>query len=98
VAEFDRAGKARALLNDPIFQESFSSVADAIHKAWEQTATHEKEQLHELKLMLAVVKNVRKSIEAVALEGKTELHRLSQPTFLGDLKDAYGRARERIRR
>lgn len=83
--QFDRQGKARALLNDPLFQESFKTVEDAIHKAWADTATYKKDQLHELKLMLAVVKNVRKSIEAVAREGKTELHRAKQPTFLGDL-------------
>ncbi len=98
MAEFDRAAKARSLLNDPIFQEAFSTVTQSIHKAWEETATYKHEQLHELKLMLAVVKNVRKSIEAIALEGKTELHRLNAPTFLGDLKEAYGRARERTRR
>lgn len=95
MAEFDRAGKARALLNDPIFQEAFSSVEESIHKAWADTATYKRDQLHELKLMLSVVKNVRKSIEAVAQEGKTELHRVNQPSFLGDI---YARARERIRR
>lgn len=85
MSEFDRAGKARALLNDPIFQEAFSTVEQSIHKAWAETATYKKDQLHELKLMLSVVKNVRKSIEAVAREGKQGLHRERQPTFLGDL-------------
>ena len=98
MADFDRAGKARALLNDPIFQEAFTTVEQSIHKAWAETATYKRDQLHELKLMLSVVKNVRKSIEAIALEGKTELHRINQPSFLGDLKEAYGRARERTRR
>lgn len=98
MADFDRAGRARALLNDPLFQEAFKTVTDSIHKAWEETATYKRDHLHELKLMLSVVKNVRKSIEAIALEGKTELHRVNQPTFLGDLKDAYERARERTRR
>lgn len=95
MADFDRAGRARALLNDPLFQEAFETVEQSIHKTWAETPTYKKDQLHELKLMLSVVKNVRKSIEAVALEGKAELHRNRQPTFLGDI---YARATERIRR
>lgn len=85
MSDFDRAGKARALLNDPIFQEAFQTVERSIHDAWAATATYKKDDLHELKLMLSVVKNVRKSIEAVAREGKHELHRARQPTFLGDI-------------
>ena len=95
MSDFDRPGRARALLNDPLFQEAFATVEKSIHDAWAQTATYKKEQLHELKLMLSVVKNVRKSIEAIAREGKTELHRVKQPSFLGDI---YAAARDRIKR
>jgi hypothetical protein len=86
MSDFDRAGKARALLNDPIFQEAFKSVEDAIHRAWAQTPPQKKDQAHELRLMLAALGNVKKSVERVAREGKAELVRSTKPTFLGDLK------------
>jgi hypothetical protein len=93
LSDFDRAGKAKALLADPLFNEAFKSVEDAIHKAWSETATHKKDQLHELRLMLAALKNVRKSVEAVAREGKAELHRSKQPTFLGEIRESWNKPR-----
>jgi hypothetical protein len=95
MADFDRPAKAKALLESPLFIEAFSTVEKAIHDKWAETPTSRHEELHELRLMLSALKNVRKSVEAVAAEGKTQLHREKQPTFLGDL---YDRTVERIRR
>jgi hypothetical protein len=89
--KFDRPGKARALLADPLFIEAFETVENAIHEKWAETATYKKDELHELKLMLSVVKNVRKSIEAVAREGKSELHRAKQPSFLGEIREIWNK-------
>ena len=74
------------MLNDPIFNEAWGKVEKAIHEAWADSPTSKQADHHEYKLMLSVLKNVRKSIEGVAREGKAELYRVKQPTFLGDLK------------
>jgi hypothetical protein len=86
MTEFDRSGKAKALLENPLFLEAFQTVEAAIHDKWASIPTHNEKAAHELKLMLSVLKNVRRAVEKVAQEGrKPELRLVSQRTVLGDL-------------
>lgn len=87
----DRPAKARRLLEDPVFQEAFAGVEKAIHEKWAGTPLRDKDGAHELRLMLKLLRDVRKNIERVAQEGKSELYRSKEPTFLGDL--IHGRKR-----
>lgn len=77
--------KAKALLSDPLFVEAFDTVEKAIHDKWAATPLRDKEGAHELKLMLKLLKDVRRNVEKVASEGKSELHRSKDRVILGDI-------------
>jgi hypothetical protein len=85
VSQFDRPGKAAALLRDPIFIEAFELEERAIVEAWRSCPLRDKEGAHELRVMLQLLGKVRSNVEHAAREGKAAQHRLKQPTYLGDL-------------
>lgn len=89
MSSFDRPGRANVLLHDPLFVEAFETVEKAIHDKWAATPIRDTDGAHELKLMLKLLKDVKLSIEKVALEGKAELHRAKQPSFLGDITNSW---------
>lgn len=64
------ANKASRLLNDVVFLMAFDGVRQAILLNMENCSVSDKEGLHELKLMLKLLKDLKANIEAFVADGK----------------------------
>lgn len=68
--DLDRGARAQAIYDNPLYQESFDLVRQAIHEQWEATPVRDHEGAHELKLMLKLLGDVRANLERVIADGK----------------------------
>lgn len=68
--EVQRGDMATAVLENPIYAESWESVRNGIIAAWENAPIRDKEGQNELKLMLKVLTDVRKTVEQTMQTGK----------------------------
>lgn len=68
--QLDRGIKAERLLADPLLQEAFKSVSDAIHQTWEDAPLRDTQAAHELKLMLKLLGDVKSVFERSVEDGK----------------------------
>jgi hypothetical protein len=82
----DRATKAKALLDDPDLQSAFDDVRQAIFKAIEGCPLRDQEGLHEYRLMLKLLNDLRANLEQRVRDGKIVAFRLKEekPSFLGE--------------
>lgn len=78
--ERDRGAKAEKLLKDPILDEAFSLVRNAIIERWEATPMRDRDGAHELKLMLKLLGDVRANLEQAVADGKLAAAELKQQT------------------
>jgi len=74
----DRAKHAERILNDPMVIEAFEGVEKAIHKLWSDAPIRDRDGLHELKLMLKLLRDVKASFEQSVNTGKAAVHRLEE--------------------
>ena len=82
--DINRAQQAKHLLDNPIYQESFKSVRDAIVKAWSDAPIRDVDGQHELKLMLKLLTDLENNIVRVVNDGKIaqiEIERQKKPLF-----------------
>lgn len=86
--QLDRATKAKALLEDPELASAFADVRQAIFSAIEGCPLRDQEGLHEYRLMLKLLNDVRANLEQRVRDGKIVAFRLKEekPSFLGDKK------------
>lgn len=77
-SDLDRANRAKAILNNPTYQESFDLVRQAILEQWEATPVRDREGAHELKLMLKLLSDVRANLDRAIADGKLAAHELEQ--------------------
>jgi hypothetical protein len=75
-SDLDRAARAKAILDNPTFQESFDLVRQAIHDQWEATPIRDHDGAHELKLMLKLLGDVRANLERAIADGTMAAHEL----------------------
>lgn len=68
--ELARGEAARLILESETYQESYQSVREALIGAWEQAPLRDKDGANELKLMLKLLGDVRKNMEAALTTGK----------------------------
>ena len=73
----DRATKAKAILESPIFEEAFKNVRDEIIRRLESPTTNV-EAAEDLRRCLRVVGSVRTNLEVAISSGKLEAFRLEQ--------------------
>ena len=73
-----RAAKAHALLNDPELSAAFAAVRENIHKLIEEAPIRDREGVHELKLMLKLLSDVRANLQSVVNTGKVIESRISR--------------------
>ncbi len=79
--DVDRGQRAARLLADPMLQEAFGLVAQAIHERWADCPLRDREGAHELRLMLKLLGDVRAVLESTVADGKVavaELERLNR--------------------
>lgn len=80
--DLERAAKARAILDNPMYDESFALVAQAIHEAWEAAPVRDLEGQQLLKLQLKLLGDVRANLDRAIADGKVaaqELDRRNKP-------------------
>lgn len=65
-----RAAKAQALLADPELTAAFQAVRDTLLKRIEECPIRDREGVHESKLMLKLLGDVRANIQSVVNTGK----------------------------
>lgn len=68
--DVERATRAHAILNNPVFNEAFAMVSQAIHEAWEAAPIRDTEGQHSLKLQLKLLGDVRANLERAIADGK----------------------------
>jgi hypothetical protein len=74
----DRAQKAEAILNSPVYQESFDLVRQAIFDKFEVTPVRDTEALVHLRTALKLLNDVKANLTAALNEGKVVEFRLEQ--------------------
>jgi hypothetical protein len=75
-----RGNDAARILAEPLFQEAWKSVEQAIHERWADSPIRDIEGQQQLRLMLKLLGDVRAVLESVLSDGKvaaTELERLN---------------------
>jgi hypothetical protein len=78
--DLDRGVKAEKLLNDPVLNEAFDLVRQAIHERWEASPMRDRDGAHELKLMLKLLGDVRANLEQAVTDGKLAATELKHQT------------------
>ena len=74
--QLERGARAKQLLEDPLFNEAFTLVAQAIHEKWESAPLMDRDGAHELKLMLKLLADVRANIELALSDGQMAADKL----------------------
>ena len=77
----ERGNHAQRLINDPLLQEAFALVRQAIHEQWEQSPLRDVEGQVALRSMLNHLRDVQAILEVAIADGKQaveELNRLNR--------------------
>ena len=69
-ADLDRGAKAEAIFKNPLYEESFALVRQAILEQWEACPVRDHDGAHELKLMLKLLGDVRANLDRAIADGK----------------------------
>ena len=76
--EIERGARAERLLKDPLLSEAFESVRQAIFAKIEETPLRDRDALHEWRLMLKLLRDVRANLEQAVQGGKYAAFRLEE--------------------
>lgn len=74
----DRANKAKALLDNPLFEESFELVRAALHDGIERCPQADVQTAEHFRKCLKLLKDVKANIVLALNDGKVESFRLAQ--------------------
>jgi hypothetical protein len=77
-ADADRGARAARLLEDPVFDDAFKAVEQAIFDQWAASPIRDHEGQHELRLMLNLLRDVRASLEQTMVDGKLAVEELKR--------------------
>lgn len=89
----ERAGRAEKLVNDPMLIEAFELVRTQILKNIEDAPVRDRDGVHEMQLMLKLLRGVRANLEQAVRDGKVVLATLEQKRRLApvEFSQAYRR-------
>jgi hypothetical protein len=74
--QLERGARAKHVLDNPVFQEAFASVRQAILDKWENAPLSDREGKHELHLMLKLLNDVRGNLELALADGNMAADKL----------------------
>jgi len=74
----DRASKAKALLDNPMFDESFALVRSALLERIENWSLQDAAGAEKLRMMLKLLRDVRANVEQAVRDGKVSSFRLDE--------------------
>ena len=77
-ALIDRANKAKALIDSPIYQEGFENCRAAIIRAIELTPLSNTESAEDLRRCLKLLRDVRANLETAIKQGQLPAFRLAE--------------------
>lgn len=89
--QIQRGTKADALLTDPDLSAAFDSVRQAILDKIEQAPLRDADGVHQLRLMLKLLRDVRANLETAVRDGKMAAHKLKIEQERGSLLDRFKR-------
>lgn len=82
--QVERGNHAQRLLNDPLLQEAFHLVEQAIHEQWANSPMRDIEGQVALRAMLNHLRDVKSVLDVALADGKAaveELNRLNRKTI-----------------
>ena len=88
--ELQRGDMAAAVLDNPIYAESWEMVRNGIIAAWENAPIRDKEGQNELKLMLKVLGDLRKTVEQTMQTGKLARIQIEQEGIVSRTIKRFG--------
>lgn len=74
----DRASKAKAMLDNPMFNESFAMVREALLERLESWSLEDTKGAEQLRMMLKLLRDVRANVEQAVRNGKVSAFRLDE--------------------
>ena len=74
----ERGNHAQRLINDPLLQEAFALVRQAIHEQWEQSPLRDVEGQVALRSMLNHLRDVQAILEVAIADGKQAVEELNR--------------------
>lgn len=74
----ERADKAKAILESPMFEEAFQITRLRLIEGMEALGTHETEKAEDFRKCLKLLKGVRQNLETAVNTGKLEAFRLEE--------------------
>lgn len=75
----ERAARAEALVNDPLFQEAFGILERDIVRAWKDTAASDSPLRERHHALMSAVTLLRENLQNIINDGKVAQSILSQP-------------------
>jgi hypothetical protein len=76
--DVERGNHAARLMNDPLLQEAFKTVRDAIHDQWENSPLRDVEGQVALRSMLNHLRDVQAVLEVALADGKAAVEELNR--------------------
>lgn len=86
----ERAGKAEKLLNDSMLMEAFEMVRAQILTNIENAPIRDRDGVHEMQLMLKLLRGVRVNLEQAVRDGKVVIATLEQKRRLAPAEFSAG--------
>lgn len=83
----DRADKAQRILSDPIYQEAFASVREALLQKFESAPVNDVEGMAKVRLCLKLLHDVRANLERVIADGKMAEFELQEKKRVASMAD-----------
>jgi hypothetical protein len=77
-ADVERGNHAARLLNDPLLQEAFQTVRQAIHDQWEASPLRDVDGQIALRSMLNHLRDVQAVLEVALADGKAAVEELNR--------------------
>jgi hypothetical protein len=87
VNTIERAEKAQRILNDPIFQESFESVRQALLTKFETAPVNDTEGMAKIRLCLKLLSDVKANLVSVLNDGKVAEFEMQEKKRVANLAD-----------
>lgn len=80
--DVNRAHAAKRLMEDPLLIEAFDGIRQTILNMIESAPIRDRDGVHELKLMLKILKDVRAHLELAIADGKVAEFRIKERNTL----------------
>lgn len=85
----DRADKAQAILDSPVYKEAFEGVRNALFASIEKCSLKDTDTAEDLRRCLKLLKDVQLNMELMIKDGKVEAFKLAEATNKNPLRNFF---------